>query len=149
MPYEEFCRSRPELFPLIFTVKEADSKIKAIKAQPLTEVKPGDLVYIDLRFFGGATWYNSIGLPDSEKLNYVFKASYTTWTGRNHRSIWLQVELSHERYALDHYQVRAYGSQARFNPDSITLVTSQLILQHPMILPVQGRDNLLRQLRQL
>ena len=74
----------------------------------------------------------------------MFKASYTTWKSRNHRSIWLQVELTHERYVLDHYQVRAYGAQARFDPDSMTLVTPQLILQHPEKLPVQGRDNLRR-----
>jgi hypothetical protein len=46
--YEQFCRARPLLFPLIYTVKEAMARSKAIKAQPITEVTTGEKVFVDI-----------------------------------------------------------------------------------------------------
>ena len=49
IPYETYCRSVPALFPLIFSVKEAQNQIKQINALPITVAEPGVQVYVDLR----------------------------------------------------------------------------------------------------
>ena len=69
--FEEFCRARAPLFPLLYKEAEAKKRMTEIRKRPINEVRPGDEVYVDLRFFGGATWYNSIGLPDAYSTNYV------------------------------------------------------------------------------
>lgn len=71
-----FCRSRPQLFPLIYTAQEAQRRIAALNATPITEIAPGREVFVDLRSFGNGAWYNEIGLPDSEKRTYVIACEY-------------------------------------------------------------------------
>ena len=44
----------------------------------ITTVKPGDIVYVDLRFFGGR-WYESLSLPDAPTSYYVMQYQYTHW----------------------------------------------------------------------
>lgn len=50
--FEAFCISRPELYTLLYSQAEAQKMIAAINRSPISEVKPGDIVYVDLRFYG-------------------------------------------------------------------------------------------------
>ena len=135
VPYEEFCRKHPPLFPLIFTKKIADQKIREINATPITEVIPGSTVYVDVRSRGGTTWYNSIGLPDSEKLTYVLRCVYGQWMGRAKKKIKISCEVTNEEWTVDHYFVRTYGCLRNFNKQRMVLIDQDLCRQYPLLLP--------------
>jgi hypothetical protein len=74
--YEQFCRARPPLFPLIYTVKEAMARSKAIKAQPITEVTTGEKVFVGICARGVPDWYARTGLPDLHKRTYFLPCVY-------------------------------------------------------------------------
>ena len=135
VPYETFCRSRPELFPLIYTEQIARGLIKELNAKPIDEVAPGIIVYVDLRSRGTSTWYNEIGLPRSEELKYVLRCKYLSWVSPHKRKLKLLCELLQVVYKVDHYYVRAYGSARVFLPAEMVLVDKQLCEQFPSILP--------------
>jgi hypothetical protein len=42
--YESYCRSRPELYPLIFDAKTSLKRISELNKTPITEVNPGELI---------------------------------------------------------------------------------------------------------
>lgn len=50
--FEAFCVARLELYTLFFTQREAQKVMAALNISPITEVEPGDSVYVDLRFMG-------------------------------------------------------------------------------------------------
>ena len=135
VPYEDFCRAHPPLFPLLFTVKEAQKQIAQINASDITEVHPGQSVFVDLRSRGGAGWYNSIGLPDSARITYVLPCTYTHWIGRNKRKIMLHSPVTKEEFAVDHYFVRAYGMCTVMKQADMILVDAVLCKRYPLILP--------------
>ena len=72
VPYEEFCRMRPELLPLLHDAKTAAALMSRLNRTPITEVKPGDVVYVDLRSYG-AGWYESLNLPDKDHSSYMLR----------------------------------------------------------------------------
>jgi hypothetical protein len=134
--YEEFCRAHAPLFPLLFTTKDAQRRISEIKNSDITEVAPGDTVYVDLRSRGGATWYNSIGLPDSARLTYVLPCVYTRWVHKNKlRKILLRSDVTKEEFPVDHYFVRTYGMCRAVTPASMVVIDAALCTKYPLILP--------------
>lgn len=135
VPYENYCRSRPELFPLVYTIKEADRRIKEINQRAITAVAPGQRVFIDLRSRGSCTWYASIGLPRSEQLQYVLTCTYVAWVGTQKRKISVRCELLQVLYTVNHYFVLSYGSVTRFDPDQMVLVDKDLCKKYPKIMP--------------
>ena len=52
VPYEQFCHSRPELFPIIYDLKQVSSERARINSFNITLVTPGDIVFVSLRYFG-------------------------------------------------------------------------------------------------
>ena len=127
-------RSSAALFSLIYTTAEARRRLKEIRTTPITEVTPGLTVYVDLRYFGGATWYASLSLPDADRATYLVECHYTRLAGKNHRSIYMRCDLFDEEHRLDHYEVRAYGWGRELSPDVIA-VTAQLAVAHHLMLP--------------
>jgi hypothetical protein len=55
--FECFCQTRSELYLLLYSAKEAKRIYAAINKQPISEVKPGDVAYADLRWYG-YDWYS-------------------------------------------------------------------------------------------
>jgi len=135
IPYEQFCRSVPELFPLIFSADEARRRIMEINGTPISEIVPGQTVYVDLRTRGSSTWYGSIGLPDSDRLKYVLRCTYKAWVSSKQRKVRLYCELLKYEYAVDHYFVRTYGCSQDFDAGTMVLVDSVLCKTYPKILP--------------
>jgi hypothetical protein len=135
LPYEAFCRAHPPLFPLIFSVKEAQRRIVELNARPIDEVAPGLKIFVDLRSRGNSAWYNSIGLPDSEKRTYVLHCTYGNWVGRQHRKIALYCTLMKVEYVVDHFFVQSYGLVTAFDVDRMVLVDMDLCKKYPRILP--------------
>ena len=133
--YEQFCRSRAPLFPLLYSAKEAQQRIAQINAKPITEVSPGDKVFVDIRSHGGSTWYNNLQLPRSEELTYVFTAVYDRWIGQHKKKLQLSIPITLEEIPVDHYFVRAYGSSTKFDPAHMVLVDAALCARYPGIMP--------------
>ena len=47
--YEEFIRDKPALSPLLYIKEIAERRRIELNRQPITEVSPGDSVYVDIR----------------------------------------------------------------------------------------------------
>lgn len=138
--YEEFCRSRPELFPLLFDVKTAMQKIRELNKAPITEVTPGDIAYVDLRCYG-ATWYASLPLPDLYHKYYVLEYKYTRWMGRQHLKIEAHCPVFKETFVVDHVFVRSYGSASLLtnpilpeNEGKVVLIDEDFLQLYPQLL---------------
>ena len=65
IPYESYCRSLPQLHPLLTSVSISAIEIKRIKNTAISLVVPGDVVYVDLRSYG-YEWYSTLNLPDAD-----------------------------------------------------------------------------------
>ena len=135
VPYEDFCRANAPLFPLIFTVKEAQKQIKDLNAKPITEVQPGDIAYCDLRCRGNGAWYAAIGLPNSAEVTYVIKCTYTKWLGPKKRKILMRCSLTGLELAADHFFVHCYGKVSHFDPSKMVNVDKALAKAYPNMLP--------------
>lgn len=134
-PYETFCRAHSPLFPLIYTVKEAQRRISEINLTPIDEISPGDKVFVDLRSRGGATWYRDLQLPQGDQMTYVLECFYGRWIGRNKRKILINCPVTREEWPADHYFVKAYGACKVFDPQRMILVGEVLCQEHPKIMP--------------
>lgn len=71
--FEVFCNSRPELYTLLYSQLEAQKIIASLNRISITEVKPGDSVYVDLRFYGSG-WYNAL-----DTTRYLVLFGYIRW----------------------------------------------------------------------
>ena len=70
IPYENYCRSLPQLHPLLTTLSISAVEMKRIKNTAISLVVPNDTVYVDLRSYG-YEWYSTLNLPDADYSNYV------------------------------------------------------------------------------
>ena len=135
--YEDFCRSKSELFPLIYTLKDSLSQIKIIRSTPISTISPLDIIYLDLRSYGSA-WYSSLPIPDPDHLTYVVALEYTTWTHPSHLKINGYVPVFNERWhgksSLDSYFVHAWGHNKILTPAMI-LITPAFLVKYPSVLP--------------
>ena len=134
VPYEDFCRANPPLFPLIFTVEEAKRQIKDLNAKPITEVKPGDTVYVDLRSRGNGAWYAAIELPNSAEITYVIECTYIKLIGTKKNKILMNCSLTGWDIELNHFTVHCYGRVTRFDPTTMIKVDKELARAYPKML---------------
>ena len=131
--YYSFCRRFNYLYHLTLDVEMAKKHRLNLNRESISAVKPGDLAYVDLRFFGD-DWYENLNLPDWATTSYVLEFEYTHWYHKSsHKKISGKVLLTGETYALDNYLVFAWGSILKFDPNSMVLVTKSLISQYPDI----------------
>ena len=78
---EYVMRERP--LSLLRTKKAlADKPRTALNKQPITDVKPIDMVYVDLRKFVEA-WAHQCELPGVLDSVHVLAVTHTRWQGRN------------------------------------------------------------------
>ena len=133
VPYEKYCASIPSLFPLIHRVHESRRIILELNKTPITTVSPGDICYVDLRYYG-ATWYASLNLPDGDFKTYVVLYQYKKWIKGNLK-IEVFCKLFNEIFIVDHLFVKQYGSEKEFKPGSMTLIDKNFIQKYPQVLP--------------
>ena len=101
--------------------------------EPITEVRPGDTVFLDLRFYG-TEWYRQINLPDKDFKTYVVECVYQNWIPRsNQRRITAFVATTDDLFTFDHVDVFEHGSNKVLNPNSMILVDDLLIRRFPRI----------------
>jgi hypothetical protein len=131
--FEAFCRSTPELFPLIFTVEQAKREIKAIMDRGIEKVRPGDKVYVDLRCYGEA-WYEQLQLPDPYTTKYVLLYEYGELLP-NGKKIVAHCKLFKERFVVHNYFVFSYGSVKVFDASKMMLIDKAFVQRYSQVLP--------------
>jgi hypothetical protein len=140
--YEEYCRSLPELRPLILSAKDAEKELKILNITAIDIVQPGDTVYVDIRCYH-YLWYQSLGLPDPDHTTYVVTYYYTNFSGKYRRKIIAKCAIFDEVHTVDHAFVRSYGAIKVFKGDNMVLVDKEFVVKYPQVLPDESRKRLL------
>jgi hypothetical protein len=73
--YEEYCRSIPQPYSMIFTVKMTAAQMNTINRQAIDGVRPGLIGYMDFRWYF-FDWYAELGLPDEDTTTYELQFRY-------------------------------------------------------------------------
>jgi hypothetical protein len=134
-PYEDYVRPRPPLCPLAFSSQEAAAWVVQLNATAITEVNPGNIVFVDLRSYG-ADWYESLELPLSDLKTYVVQYRYQRWIDNKVKlRIKAHCHVFCETFTVNHDFVLRYGSVFDFNPDTMILVDEPFVLQYPDLMP--------------
>jgi len=132
IPYEDFCRSKTCLMPLLYDVKEATRRISALKRQPITAVGPGIVIYLNLRYYSH-TWYKSLDLPDIFHKDYVVRCTYGDYVTPTRKKIHLIDTVFNNDFQVDNFFVFSWGSTLEFLPESMVLVTKQFVRVNPCL----------------
>ena len=137
--YGDYILSEHPLYALRFKAAQSPRERVALNRHDITEVQPGDTVYIDLRRWGEC-WYDQLSLPDSYTYRHVVVGVYTRFvTDRkdnvNRKQIKVRVDLFDEDLIFDHYDVQCWGRRTEFVPTEMLLVDATLVRRFPSILP--------------
>ena len=134
--FEEFCRAKPQLWPLLLNVTLAKKALSKLLKQPMQDDLLGRTAYINLRVLGEA-WYQLLALPHHDFTTYVLKGTYATafLTYRKQKIHFSVPVLGPDAVlTLNANEVKSYGRVFDFDPSNMTLVTPALIKAHPGIL---------------
>jgi hypothetical protein len=127
--FEEFCRARSELLPLLTTNAIYLKNIAKINRTPITEVVPDESCYMNMRFYGYAK-YKSFNLPNHERIIYLTCIKYGKLSD-NKCDINITVPLFKAKHVVKHQFVILYGNykNIQFNND-IVLVDEVFLRQY-------------------
>jgi hypothetical protein len=130
--YETFCRSKPELVPLVYTEKVASQRIKSTNRSPILAVDTGDVVFVDLRSNGPA-WYATLELPNLHTTTYYLEFVYKEFNPSRTR-VRCYCPVFKEHFWVTNDFVTRYGSLHSMPAGGI-LITQQFADQHPSVKP--------------
>jgi hypothetical protein len=141
VPYEQFCHSRPELFPIIYDLKQVSSERARINSFDITLVTPGDVVFISLRYFGFFVYDKELDLPNKWHTEYVIKMRYDRWeTPDSQRIIIGKVDLFGVEYRCSNYIVFAWGNRRELRQNMYEITEVELRSNRSLLLCVpEGR----------
>ena len=130
--YEEFCSKDPALMPLLYPVKEANNRIKALKRLPITAIQPTTVIYLNLRWYSH-DWYKQLPLPDLFHTQYVVKCTYGNYVSNTHQEIYLHDTVFGNKFTVDNFFVYSWGSVTVFNADTMVLVNKEFVRRNPCL----------------
>ena len=130
--YEEFCSKSPALMPLLYPVKEANNRIKALKRLPITAVNQGSVIYLNLRWYSH-DWYKQLPLPDLFHKQYVVKCTYGAFVSDTHKEIYLHDTVFGNKFTVDNFFVYSWGSVTQFDENKMVLVNKEFIRRNPSL----------------
>ena len=132
IPYEEFCRSRPYLYHLIFPTDRANKYIADIKNRNIEDYVPGDEAYVDLRCFGDL-WYEDLQLPDSHILTYVAPFKFTHWYHRTSKKVLSAMHLLTRRtFRFNNYHVHCFVYK-QLDSANMVLIDEDFLQTYPQL----------------
>jgi hypothetical protein len=137
----EYCRVRPELQLLLGTQKEENIHLRNLRKQKITNVTPGDIVYLDLRLWSyGSSWFDDLGLPESDTKLYLVKGQYQNAFLSDGRKIDLYVPIfaqmgdkSHALLSVDNAFIFQFGRNTTYDPSNSYIVDEELIAKFPAL----------------
>ena len=133
--YEDFCKTLPQLTPLIVLHKEAITLMRALNKTSITEIEEGLTVYLDIRAVG-AGWYAGLNLPNAHFSTYIVPLIYKNFNKSDHTTInciipSLKIQWTGKN-AVNHYFIKMWGTIRILHPD-MTLLTSDMIRSYSII----------------
>ena len=131
--FEQYCTDNVELQLLLLTVKNAKQEAKRISSLPITAVQPGDIVYVDIRYFSTQIYDSDLDLPDKYHIRYVIPVTNTRWAGTNHLHLDAKVELWRATYILNNLFVCLWGCRRELGQRTVE-VTAELMKSYPKLL---------------
>ena len=138
IPFETYCRKTRYLLPLVYTVENAKVYLKNLKTSNITSVSPGDICYVNLRFYNDL-WYQNLNLPNKDHINYLVPFQYLRWSSpTSTKQIDVRCEIFNEFYSKRTNEfVTLWGSQLQFiRSATCQLVDANFVRQFPQVLPV-------------
>jgi hypothetical protein len=92
-------------------------------------VKPGDVVYVLLRWYG-AQWYEDLNLPNKDLVDYVVEFQYTVFNAKK-TTIGARCEVMNETWPYQkHHWIKLYGRHLILEPE-MQLIDADFIQSHP------------------
>ena len=132
IPYEPYCRTVPQLRPMVLTVLLSNAEALCINHQPIIIVRPRMIGYMDLRWFP-FDWYAGLSFPDEDTTTYVLKYRYGDYTNDNQFKIRIKFDITGDEYVLNHYSVLMWGSLLALTPGMV-LCDRTFIRRYPHIM---------------
>jgi hypothetical protein len=125
-PFKEYCRRNKELYLLLYTTDQVSRAAAAITSMAITDVQPGDTIFVDLRYFGTYVYDNLLDLPDKYHIKYVVRVVFTKWTGRTHKKLDAQVPLFRRTFEFNNLFVHYYAHQRTIEQGMVEITTDFL-----------------------
>lgn len=136
--FKDFCLERPELWPLVHTAQVARTLRVALNKEPITELSPGDVCYVDLRSIN-QHWYNGLEthhphLPDEHSMIYVAPFTAVAWSNpRVKTKLKMHCPLLEHAEDWNHDMVKSWGAYPIVQ-DTFVLVDDAFLRAHPSVL---------------
>jgi hypothetical protein len=136
--FDEYVHSKKVLLPLRYrTKKDAAKAMGSLNKLAISDVSPGESVFLDLRLFDGATWsstepskwFDNLNLPKTDRA-YVFQAHCVKWSNEGRKKIILHIPILQKRYVLNYCDVHMFVHTAA---DNVVLVDAAFLDLHPAI----------------
>ena len=125
--FHQFIHADPYLFPLRFSASEAKQQIANMKKMQISNFKPKDQFYINMRRWGEEE-YLSFNLDDPFHIKYYVQAHCTRWAGKSHRHIDVYCPLFDATFMWNAYEVFVNAVPILL-PDDV-LVDAKYALDH-------------------
>lgn len=134
LPYESYCRNHPELTPLLHTVDLAKKFEQELAKTAITTVSPGDVCYVDLRYFGHL-WYDSyVPFEDKDETLYLVLGRYYVWENKKHTKISIKFPVFKQTYVVDNVFIQRYAYRRAFPDTGAVLVDEGLVHRYPSLI---------------
>ncbi len=129
--FQKFCERKPQLRQLLLSQSDAKNLRKTTLLSPISLVKPGMTVYVDLRSWS-PLWYNKLTLPCKDKLTYVTRCVYGAYVGKDKvKIISSYPDMSNEVFVVDNWFVTIYGHH-RYYSHGYILLSPKMIKAHKL-----------------
>jgi hypothetical protein len=131
IPYEEFCRSRPELEPVLGDATAAKKIERELNSKKIVGITPGQTAYVDLRYFSHYHYDDTCPFPDKENTLYLVEGIYYMWENKQHTRISIKFPVFDQVYTVSNVFIKRYGYRTYLPMDGFRLVNSEMAKQLP------------------
>jgi hypothetical protein len=134
--FDEYVKREKFLFPLRYgTVKQAKTAMAAVNKRPIENCEPGDMVFLNLRYFDAMDrmWFDSLKLPEKQKV-YVFEARLIQWSSPARLHVVLVPVLTQRRITLGTYDFQScVHLRGELDAESFKIVDDQFAAAFPRL----------------
>lgn len=130
--FEDFCKKESTLISLLYTEAEWKEKTKLMNSQPIKNVKPNDVCFVDLRSWGW-DYYENLKLPNYLTTKYLVKCIYGTYSNKNNSRIILECKLFNQTFLWRNSDIQLYGSITELSNEMVE-VTKEFCNEFPLVL---------------
>ena len=133
--FQEYCKSIRCLEILLMKADEVNKYKSRIDKSNITEVKPNDAIYVDLRTYSlddDGQWYDNLNLPEAYTKMYVYKAVFGNFVNGT-KNINIKVPIFKESNTWNRSTILWYGNH-RVLEDNMILIDDELLKKYPQIL---------------